>query len=172
MDSEPTFFLAASRMTSRASTLALTSGFSQADLPTCPPRAWPGISIRRYTSETASRHHQRPCTGTGILTGCPSTTPFGLVLGSDSPWADLPSPGNLRLSATVLPTPFIATHVRIFTSTSSSGPHGPPSTYRGTLPYPRGRSLPPARRGFGLTLSPDHFRRGIARPVSYYALFK
>ncbi len=27
-------------------------------------------------------------------------------------------------------------------------------------------------RGFGSELSPDHFRRGVTRPVSYYALFK
>ena len=27
-------------------------------------------------------------------------------------------------------------------------------------------------RGFGSSLSPDHFRRNNARPVSYYALFK
>ena len=36
--------------------------------------------------------------GTGISTGCPSSTPFGLDLGPDLPWADEPSPGNLRLS--------------------------------------------------------------------------
>ena len=29
-----------------------------------------------------------------------------------------------------------------------------------------------AIRGFGSNLSPDHFRRGTTRPVSYYALFK
>ena len=28
----------------------------------------------------------------------PSDTPFGLSLGPDLPWADEPSPGNLRLS--------------------------------------------------------------------------
>ena len=28
----------------------------------------------------------------------PSATPFGLTLGPDLPWADEPSPGNLRLS--------------------------------------------------------------------------
>ena len=28
----------------------------------------------------------------------PSTTPFGLALGPDLPWADEPSPGNLRFS--------------------------------------------------------------------------
>ena len=36
--------------------------------------------------------------GTGISTCCPSSTPFGLDLGPDLPWADEPSPGNLRLS--------------------------------------------------------------------------
>ena len=35
---------------------------------------------------------------TGISTCCPSSTPFGLDLGPDLPWADEPSPGNLRLS--------------------------------------------------------------------------
>ena len=37
-------------------------------------------------------------TGTGISTCCPSATPLGLTLGPDLPWADEPSPGNLRLS--------------------------------------------------------------------------
>ena len=46
----------------------------------------------------------RPCLvqtnygGMGISTHCPSTTPFGLALGPDLPWADEPSPGNLRFS--------------------------------------------------------------------------
>ena len=35
---------------------------------------------------------------TGISTCCPSATPFGLALGPDLPWADEPSPGNLRFS--------------------------------------------------------------------------
>ncbi len=34
----------------------------------------------------------------GIFTCYPSATPFGLALGPDLPWADEPSPGNLRLS--------------------------------------------------------------------------
>ena len=37
--------------------------------------------------------------GTGISTSFPSTTPFGLALGPDLPWADEPSPGILRFSA-------------------------------------------------------------------------
>src|SRR5687768_924953 len=38
-------------------------------------------------------------TGTGISTRCPSTTPLGLALGPDLPWADEPSPGTLGQSA-------------------------------------------------------------------------
>src|SRR5947209_15249933 len=59
--------------------------------------------------------------GAGILTCRPSTTPVGLVLGSDSPWADLPSPGNLRLSANGILTRFIVTRSGMITRTSSSG---------------------------------------------------
>ena len=36
--------------------------------------------------------------GIGLSTDCPSLTPFDLSLGPDLPWADEPSPGNLRLS--------------------------------------------------------------------------
>src|SRR5580700_8068425 len=57
--------------------------------------------------------------GAGILTGRPSTTPFGLVLGSDLPWADLPSPGNLRLSANGILTRFIVTRSGMITRASS-----------------------------------------------------
>ena len=45
--------------------------------------------------------------GTGIPTCFPSTTPFGLALGPDLPWADEPSPGILRLSAKRILTSFI-----------------------------------------------------------------
>src|SRR5215470_14957923 len=59
--------------------------------------------------------------GAGILTCRPSTTPFGLVLGPDSPWADLPSPGNLRLSANGILTRFIVTRSGMITRASSRG---------------------------------------------------
>ena len=45
--------------------------------------------------------------GTGISTCFPSTTPFGLALGPDLPWADEPSPGILRFSAKRILTSFI-----------------------------------------------------------------
>ena len=50
------------------------------------------ILLRHYFSQSISG-------GTGISTSFPSTTPFGLALGPDLPWADEPSPGILRFSA-------------------------------------------------------------------------
>ena len=44
------------------------------------------------------------CTGYGISTVCASTTPRGLALAPGLPWADEPSPGNLRFSAIMIPT--------------------------------------------------------------------
>ena len=73
--------------------------------------------------------------GTGILTRFPSTTPFGLALGADSPCADERCAGNLGLSARELFTPFIATHVSIRTSDTSSIPYETPSQAYRTLSY-------------------------------------
>src|SRR6476469_1458984 len=43
--------------------------------------------------------HGRSCAGSGISTGCPSTTPVGLALGPDLPRADKLDPGTLGYSA-------------------------------------------------------------------------
>ena len=45
---------------------------------------------------SVSLHHSQG--GAGISTCCPSPTTSVLGLGPDLPWADEPSPGNLRLS--------------------------------------------------------------------------
>ena len=42
--------------------------------------------------------------GYGIFTVCASTTPCGLDLAPGLPWADEPSPRNLRFSAIMIPT--------------------------------------------------------------------
>ncbi len=73
--------------------------------------------------------------GAGILTRFPSTTALALVLGADSPCADERGAGNLGLTATRPFTWFIATHVSIRTSDTSSSPHEPPSQAYGTLSY-------------------------------------
>ena len=51
-----------------------------------------------YPSSPASLASFKYFYSAGISTCCPSDTPFGLSLGPDLPWADEPSPGNLRLS--------------------------------------------------------------------------
>ena len=52
-----------------------------------------------YLSFCVTTSLKRSFGGTGISTSLPSTTPFGLALGPDLPWADEPSPGILRFSA-------------------------------------------------------------------------
>ena len=56
-----------------------------------------GLSINRFSTG-------RFKAGTGISTGCPSTTPVGLALGPDLPWADQLDPGTLSQSAQEFPT--------------------------------------------------------------------
>jgi len=65
--------------------------------------------------------------GTGILTCFPSTTLFSLALGADSPCVDERCAGNLGLTASGPFTRFIATHVSIRTSHTSSTPLSAPS---------------------------------------------
>jgi hypothetical protein len=81
-------------------------------------------------------HHGRAHTGTGISTRCPSTTPVGLALGPDSPWADWPGPGTLGLSAGKVLTCLIATHACILTPHTSTARSLCCFTGEGTLPYP------------------------------------
>ncbi len=61
------------------------------------------IPVGSVSPEGLSLAHRirpgRAQSGTGISTRFPSTTPFGLALGPDLPWADEPSPGNLGQSA-------------------------------------------------------------------------
>ena len=73
--------------------------------------------------------------GAGILTRFPSATTLVLALGADSPCADTRGAGNLGLTATRTFTWFIATHVSIRTSDTSSNPYESPSTAYGTLSY-------------------------------------
>ena len=73
--------------------------------------------------------------GTGILTSFPSATHFCLTLGADSPCADERCAGNLGLTAREPFTPFIATHVSIRTSDTSSTGYPAPSQAYGTLSY-------------------------------------
>src|SRR5688572_10309884 len=87
----------------------------------------------RITFSVPTSH--TPVGGSGILTGFPSATALALTLGADSPCADERCAGNLGLSATRPFTLFIATHVSIRTSHSSSIPLETPSQPSRTLLY-------------------------------------
>ena len=73
--------------------------------------------------------------GSGILTGFPSPTPFGLGLGTDLPCADRLDAGNLRLSARGVLTRVIATYADRVISIRSTRPSGTASLLNGTLSY-------------------------------------
>src|SRR5215469_2864002 len=80
--------------------------------------------------------------GTGISTRHPSTTPVGLALGPDSPWAEQPGPGTLGLPAPRIPTADIATHACILTRHPSTRGLRPGFTGGGDAPLP---NTPPTR---------------------------
>ncbi len=73
------------------------------------------------------------------------------------------------LSADRLPTCLVVTRSGIRTRPRSTGRFRPASSLRATLSYHQILTL---IRDCGTTLSPRHFRRGMARPVSCYALLK
>ena len=98
-------------------------------------------------------HHGRAHTGTGISTRCPSTTPVGLALGPDSPWADWPGPGTLGLSAGKVLTCLIATHACILTPAPSTTNHLTASPDTGRSPTQQHNSC---CRGFGGVLEPRY----------------
>lgn len=89
-----------------------------------PPFGWLADPIR----------YGRAPTGTGISTRCPSTTPVGLALGPDSPWADWPGPGTLGLPAGKVLTCLDATHACILTSPTSTTDHSAASPMRERSP--------------------------------------
>src|SRR5699024_5237854 len=88
--------------------------------------------------------------GAGILTCFPSATHLCLTLGADSPCADERCAGNLGLTARETFTPFIATHVSILTSDTSSASRNAPSTAYRTLSYRTYAPKSLRARSFGL----------------------
>ena len=95
--------------------------------------------------------------GAGILTCFPSATHLCLALGADSPCSDERGAGNLGFSASGLFTRFIATHVSIRTSDTSSILYKTPSQAYRTLSYHHIAVI----RSFGNWLEPRYiFRAG------------
>ena len=107
------------------------------DLPDLPKRSPYTLKLGRPTPSLLNllRPHIALQIGAGILTCFPSTTALALILGADSPCADERGAGNLGLSAREPFTPFIATHVSIRTSDTSSIRYQTPSQAYRTLSY-------------------------------------
>jgi hypothetical protein len=72
---------------------------------------------------------------TGILTCFPSTTPFGLALGPDSPPMDEPSGGTLRFPGNWILTNLFVTQADILTCAASTHTYVRASPNSTTLPY-------------------------------------
>lgn len=86
-------------------------------------------------------HHGRACTGTGISTRYPSTTPDGLALGPDSPWEEKLNPGTLSHPADKI----LTCHSLLMPAFSLAYPP-PPVTWQ--LPRAHDAPLPNHKRGF------------------------
>jgi hypothetical protein len=109
-------------------------GIARPDLPGCAPyRLKPGLPIPGWHS--LLRPPIAVPLSTGMFARFPSTTPFGLALGADSPCADCRCAGTLGHSACGVFTRMIVTYVSIRTSDTSSRPDSRPSPAYGTLPY-------------------------------------
>ena len=105
---------------------------------------------------------------TGILTCCPSTTPFRPRLRVRLTLGGRTFPRKPWISVTGILTRFFVTYVCMVTSMRSTCCFHQASLLHRTLSYPQQAGSRLRLMGF----SPDHFRRRITRPVSYYALFK
>ena len=104
--------------------------------PTQPPTATPpkASGQQGFGRLVPMLRYGRTPTGTGLSTRSPSTTPVGLALGPDSPWADWPGPGTLGLSAGKVLTCLIATHACIRTPPPSTADHPAASPRGGRSP--------------------------------------
>ncbi len=122
-------------MTSTLTGLPITSQInSRPDFPKQPTyRFRRALPIAR--SPSLLRHPFECKSSTGIFACFPSTTPFGLALGADSPYADERCVGNLGLPAGRSLTCLIVTHVSIRTSDTSTDLSKPASTAYRTLFY-------------------------------------
>ena len=113
------------------------SGPSAPPLPSTPKRSGRlhGLSIARFSTG-------RFKAGTGISTGCPSTTPVGLALGPDLPWADQLDPGTLSQSAhtfltcvsLLMPAFSLVNRPQLVSTAASPGTRRSPTHHSGRWP--------------------------------------
>jgi hypothetical protein len=106
------------------------------------------------------RHSIRILSSAGILTCCPSTTPFGLALGPTNPGTIRVAQETLGFRWAGILTCLYATYANILTSVRSTVAHPFASALIGMLLYQSSPLRGQFVRIFGIMLSPDNFRRG------------
>ena len=106
----------------------------------------------------------------GILTCCPSPTPFGLGLGPPNPGTTSVAQETLGLRRMGFSPIFLLLMPTFSLPCAPRALTGRASRQQGMILY-RCR-LTPTALTFGTPLSPAYFRRRAARPVSCYAIFK
>ena len=106
-----------------------------AHLTTSPKPTRFNVLFRQYAVVSSLRHPITIISSTGILTCCPSTTPFGFAFGPDSPSLDRRCSGNLSLSVCRVLTRIVVTYAYIFFCNRSIMPHSTTSTLITMLPY-------------------------------------
>ncbi len=106
----------------------LSGSTSNTDLPISDLSTPFNVLFRQYARLSLLCHSIAIIMSTGILTSCPSTSPFGFALGPDLPWSDYRWPGNLSLPVCGFLARIIVTYAYIFFSNRSSKPHDSPSS--------------------------------------------
>ena len=118
--------------------------------------------------------------GTGISTGCPSTTPVGLALGPDLPWADQLDPGTLSQSAHTFPTCVsllmpafsLVNRPQLASAAASPGTRRSPTHHSGRWPYCCNDTTSAVRLSPATLSARNHLTSELLRTLSRVAASK
>ena len=130
--------------------------------------ASPGFDIGRFKA------------GTGISTGCPSTTPVGLALGPDLPWADQLDPGTLSQSAhtfltcvsLLMPAFSLVNRPQLASAAASPGTRRSPTHHSGRWPYCCNDTTSAVRLSPATLSARNHLTSELLRTLSRVAASK
>ena len=127
-----------------------------------------GFDVGRFTA------------GTGISTGYPSTTPVGLALGPDLPWADQLDPGTLSQSAhtfltcvsLLMPAFSLVNRPPLASAAASPGTRRSPTHHSGRWPYCCNDTTSAVRLSPATLSARNHLTSELLRTLSRVAASK
>ena len=141
----------------------------------------PKVNGQRSFGRLAGLIHQgRAHTGTGISTRCPSTTPVGLALGPDLPWADQLDPGTLSQSAhtfltcvsLLMPAFSLVNRPPLPSGAASPGTRRSPTHHSGRWPYCCNDTTSAVRLSPATLSARNHLTSELLRTLSRVAASK